>query len=123
MNQMYMKKIYYLRTCDTCRKILRSLPLEGFTFQEIKAEPVTAAQLDELKALAGSYEALFSRRSKKYTAMGLKDQALQERDYRQLLLEEYTFLKRPVVVLEDRIFIGSSGKNVDSMRSALMSRS
>lgn len=98
---------------------MRSLPLEGFTFQEIKTEPVTVEQLEQMKALAGSYEALFSRRSKKYAAMGLKDQALKERDFRQLLLEEYTFLKRPVVVLDDRIFIGSSAKSVESLKNAL----
>lgn len=119
-NQMYMKKIYYLKTCDTCRKIMRSLPLQDFTFQEIKTEPVTAAQLEQMKALSGSYEALFSRRSKKYTAMDLKDQDLQEQDFRQLLLEEYTFLKRPVVILDDQIFIGSADKNMDSLKKALM---
>ena len=115
-----MKKIYYLKTCDTCRKIMKSLSLEGFAFQEIKTEPLSPAQLEQMKELSGSYEALFSKRSKKYAAMGLKDQNLLEADFRQLLLDEYTFLKRPVVLLDGQIFIGSSKRTVDSLKNALL---
>ena len=67
--------------------------------QDIKFEKITADQLDELKELAGSYEALFSRRAIKYKEMGLKDKTLDEGGYRKLILEEYTFLKRPVIIV------------------------
>ena len=110
-----MKKIYYLKTCDTCKRILKQIPLEGFILQEIKSEPVRVEQLEEMKRLAGSYESVFSRRAKKYKSMGLKDQVLTEMDYRQLILDEYTFLKRPVIILNDQIFIGSSKKTVDDL--------
>ncbi len=110
-----MKKIYYLKTCDTCKRILKTIPLNGFTLQEIKSEPINIKQLEEMKDLAGSYESLFSRRAKKYKAMDLKNQSLTEIDYKQLILEEYTFLKRPVIIVNDKIFIGSSKKTVDSM--------
>ena len=110
-----MKKIYYLKTCDTCRKILRSIPVNDFTLQEIKSEPITVQQLEEMKGLSGSYEALFSKRAKKYTAMGLKNENLKELDFKQLLLQEYTFLQRPVIIFEDKIFIGNSKKNVESL--------
>jgi arsenate reductase len=110
-----MKKIYYLKTCDTCRKILRSIPVNEFTLQEIKSEPITVQQLEEMKGLSGSYEALFSKRAKKYTAMGLKNENLKELDFKQLLLQEYTFLQRPVIIFEDKIFIGNSKKNIESL--------
>ncbi len=110
-----MKKIYYLKTCDTCKRILKQIHLEGFILQEIKSEPVRVEQLEEMKRLSGSYESLFSRRAKKYKAMGLKDQVLTEMDYKQLILDEYTFLKRPVIILNDQIFIGSSKKTVDDL--------
>ncbi len=110
-----MKKIYYLKTCDTCKRILKQLPLDGFELQEIKTQPITVKQLEEMQALAGNYEALFSRRSKKYAAMDLKNQELSEQDYKQLILDEYTFLKRPVVLIEQQIFIGNSKKNVDAL--------
>lgn len=111
-----MKKIYFLKTCDTCKRIIKSISSEGFTFQEIKAESLTIDQLDELKRLSGSYEALFSRRAKKYKAMGLKDQVLTELDYKQLILSDYTFLKRPVIIDGDHIFIGSDKKNLSALK-------
>jgi arsenate reductase len=62
--------------------------------------------------LAGSYEAMFSRRALKYKELGLKDKPLTEKDYRKLILQEYTFLKRPVVINDKKIFIGSEKKTV-----------
>jgi arsenate reductase len=103
-----MKKVYFLSTCSTCRKIIKEAKLEnkGFVFQNIKTDQITAAQLDEMKKRIGSYEALFSRRSMKYKSMGLKDKELAEKDYRNLILQDYTFLKRPVVISGKKIFVG-----------------
>ena len=114
-----MKKIYFLKTCDTCTRILNSINLEGFTIQEIKTEPITVEQLEEMQALSGSYEALFSRRAKKYKQMDLKNQELSEKDIRQLILDEYTFLKRPVIIVDSEIFIGNSKKNVEALMKKL----
>lgn len=83
---------------------------EEFIQQDIKKEKITPAQLDEMQKLAGSYEALFSRVSRKYKALGLKDVSLTEEDYRNYILEEYTFLKRPVFLIDGAIFIGNSKK-------------
>ena len=115
----FMKKIFYLKTCDTCKRILKSFPTEGFRFQEIKTEPITEEQIRELKELAGSYEALFSRRAKKYKEMGLKEVSLQESDYKHYILSDYTFLQRPVIVVDDHIFIGSGKKNLEALKDYL----
>ncbi len=106
---LHMKKIYTLSTCSTSKRIIKEQELEkkGYIFQDIKTEKITPAQLDEMKALAGSYEALFSRRAQKYKSMGLKDKKLTETDYRRLILEEYTFLKRPVIINGQQISAGS----------------
>ena len=111
-----MKKIYFLKTCDTCKRILKSIPVEGFLFQEIKAQPITNQQLDELREMSGSYASLFSKRAKKYKAMGLKDQNISEKDYKQLILSDYTFLKRPVIVDGNQLFIGSDKKNLTALK-------
>lgn len=87
--------------------------------QDIKTEKITPAQLDEMKEKTGSYESLFSRRAMKYKEMGLKDKPLTEKDYRQLILDEYTFLKRPVVFVNDKIFVGSEKKSVEALKSTL----
>jgi arsenate reductase len=117
-----MKKIYYLSTCSTCNRILGEIQAEkkGFELQDIKTEKITPAQLDELKEKAGSYEALFSRRAIKYKEMGLKDKPLAEKDYRRLILEEYTFLKRPVALTGGKIFVGSDAKTVEGLKEALI---
>ena len=116
-----MKKVYYLSTCDTCRSIIKRLGgLEGFVWQDIKTEAITPVQLKEMKALAGTYEALFSRRAIKYKEMGLKDQVLKEADYKRLILQEYTFLKRPVLISGDKIFVGNDEKTVAAAEKAIL---
>ena len=116
-----MNKIYHLSSCSTCQRILKETQAnkKGVVLQDIKGEKISAAQLDEMKQKAGSYEALFSRRAIKYKEMGLKDQLLTEADYRRLILEEYTFLKRPVALVGNRIFIGSEKKAVEGLKEAL----
>ena len=94
-----MKKVYYLKTCNTCLRILKELNLSSeFILQDIKNEEITAKQVEEMKVLAGSFEALFSKRAKLYKEMDLKNQNLTERDYKNYILEHYTFLSRPVIV-------------------------
>lgn len=115
-----MKKIYHLESCSTCQRILKELaPLDEVTLQEIKSQPITSAQLDQMKALAGSYEALFSRRAMLFRQRGLHEKQLADEDYKQLILDHYTFLKRPVVQLDDQIFIGNSKKVVQAAKEAL----
>ena len=116
---MNMRKIYHLATCGTCQRILGEIPkLKSFELQDIKTEPITAAQLDEMKKLAGSYEALFSRVALKYRSMGLNKMTLTEKDYRKYILQEYTFLKRPVMIVGKEIFIGNAPKVTAAMVEA-----
>lgn len=84
--------------------------------QDIKFEKITPGQLEEMKKMSGSYESLFSRRAIKYRELGLKDRKLGEDDYRNFILEEYTFLKRPVVIVNDKIFVGSEKKTVAALK-------
>ena len=117
-----MKKIYHLGNCTTCQAIIKNTGIDkkGFVMQDIKFEKITPTQLDELKVMAGSYESLFSRRAMKYKELGLKDKKLEEKDYRKYILEEYTFLKRPVVIIKNKIFIGSEKKTVEALTEAVI---
>ncbi|MCK0157414.1 hypothetical protein MWU65_09515 [Cellulophaga sp. F20128] len=106
-----MKKIYYLSTCDTCKRILKELaPLDDFLLQDIKTELMTKSQIEEMYNLAGSYEALFSKRARLYKERNLGAKEVTEADFKALLLEHYTFLKRPVIIVDTTIFIGNSKK-------------
>ncbi|MBU2940941.1 hypothetical protein KO494_15430 [Lacinutrix sp. C3R15] len=115
-----MKKVYYLKTCSTCIRILKELNLSSeFILQDIKKEEITVQQLEQMKGLAGSYEALFSKSSKLYKEMDLKNQNLTEKDYKHYILEHYTFLSRPVFIIDNAIFIGNSKANVEAVKKVL----
>ena len=115
-----MRKIWYLSSCSTCQRIIKELGgLEDFEHQNIKEENISAHDLDWLKRKTGSYEALFSRRSMKYRAWGLHEKTLTEMDYRDLILKEYTFLKRPVIVIGEEVFVGNAKKEVEGAKAML----
>lgn len=114
-----MKKVYFLQTCDTCRRILKEVNLDGFEQQEIKSNPITAAQLDELYSFTQSYEALFNKRARKAKELGLKNREVADEEFRQWIMDEYTFLKRPVFIVEDEIFVGNSKKVIERLKQKL----
>ena len=102
-----MKRIYQLNSCDNCRKLLKAFSeASDYEIIDIKSQGIEAEDLDFMKELAGSYEALFSKRAIKYKTLGLKDKQLDEQEMRQFILDEYTFLKRPVRVDGNVITIG-----------------
>jgi arsenate reductase len=108
-----MNKIYYLASCDTCRKIIKTLPKgNDLVFRDIKQNPITEKELEEMYQLSGSYEALFSKKAVLYKSMDLKNKTLTETDYKKLILEHYTFLSRPVFVINGGVYIGNSQQNM-----------
>lgn len=92
---------------------------ETWEKQNIKTDNLTTEQLDEIYAQTGSYEAIFSKKAMKYKSMGLKEIIKKDEDYRQYILDEYTFLSRPVIQIDDKFFIGNSKKNVEAIIAAL----
>jgi len=102
-----MKRLYYLSTCDTCRRLMKEFSaINEFELIDIKTNNIDAKTLYFLKEKAGSYEALFSKRAIKYKSLGLKDKSLKDEDFRQLILDEYTFLKRPVLIDGGKVVVG-----------------
>lgn len=114
-----MNKIYYLASCDTCRKIIKSLPENNLVFQDIRQNPITESELEEMYKLSGSYEALFSKKAQLYKSMDLKNKNLGESDFKKYILEHYTFLSRPVFIIDEKIYIGNSQKNITEVIKAL----
>ncbi len=115
-----MKKIYYLSTCNTCMRIIDELNLpSGFQLQDIKTDAISAAQIEAMRDLTDSYESLFSKRARLYKELDLKDKLLSEDEYKSYILEHYTFLKRPVIVFNNQIFIGNSKKTIEVAKLAI----
>ncbi|MDA9804263.1 hypothetical protein OAP72_00955 [Flavobacteriaceae bacterium] len=104
-----MKKIYYLSTCDSNKRILKELNLsKEFVKQEIKENPVNEKELEKLYTYIDKYENLVNKRSRLFTTRKLGHKSLTEMDFKNLILEHYTFLKRPILINDDQIFIGNS---------------
>lgn len=114
-----MRKVYFLQTCDTCKRILKQVNIDKFEKQEIKSNNITVNQLEQMRKLTDSYESLFNKRAKLYKERDLKNRNITEVEYRNFILEEYTFLKRPVFVVENKIFIGNSKKVIEALKEKL----
>jgi arsenate reductase len=115
-----VRKIYYLSTCSTCSRIIKDLGgLKGFEFQDIKEKNIEAQVLDKLAKKTGSYESLFSKRALKYKQLGLDKKKLSEKEFRQHILDEYTFLKRPVLLIDDEIFVGNAPSEIKRAKDYL----
>jgi arsenate reductase len=115
-----MNKIYYLSSCDTCRKIIKSLPENNnLVFHDIKQNPISEAELEEMYQLSGSYEVLFSKKAQLYKSMDLKNKSLTETDFKKYILEHYTFLSRPIFIINNEIFIGNNQQNILRVMKAL----
>lgn len=120
-----MKKIFTLSTCDTSKKILKNSGVLDSEFEiiDIKKRKISEAELEEIKDLVGAYEDLFSRRSQKYKSLNLKDVKLNEEDFKKYILQEYTFLKRPVIVDGSHVFVGNSKRNVEMLNQYILQKS
>ena len=117
-----MKKVYFLKTCSTCKRIMSEFDLTDFEQREIKSKAVSEEELQEMYALSNSYEALFSKKSTQIKERNIEVKSLQEEDFKKLILEDYRFLKRPVFIMNQEIFIGSDKKNIELLREKLKSK-
>lgn len=110
-----MQKVFYLKTCGTCTKILKQFDLSDWELREIKSEPITKEELTQMFAKTQSYEALFSRRSTQIKARNIDVKSLKEDDFKNLIFDHYSFLKRPVFLTDKEIFVGNEKKNLENL--------
>ncbi len=89
--------------------------LDTFEQQNIKEQPINSKDLDAIREKTSSYEELFNKRARKFQGSELKNKSLKDEDFRTLILEEYTFLKRPVIIFNEHIFVGNSPTVVKNM--------
>jgi len=111
-----MKRVYFLSSCSTCARIMDQVPdLESWEQIDIKESNILSKDLDLIARQSGGYEAVFSKRARKYRGEGHHEKNLSEKDFRQLILKEYTFLKRPVWIDGSTVFVGNSKKVVNDL--------
>lgn len=112
-----MKKVFYLKTCSTCKKIMSEFDLSDWQLRELKSENVSEKELQEMYEITQSYEALFSKKSTQIKARGIDVKSLKEEDFKKLIVEHYSFLKRPVFITDTRIFVGNEKSNLEALRA------
>ena len=112
-----MKKVLYLSTCNTCKRILSEVNTDGFELQDTKTQPASEEDIEFLRQHVNSYEDLINRRAQLWQKRGLKNQDLSEDDFKNLLLEHYSFIKRPIFIDDDKVFIGNSKKVVEALKA------
>lgn len=117
-----MKKVYFLKTCDTCKRIMKEIGIDSsFDVQNIKESPITEEQLEELYKRTANYETLFNKQSRFYKSENLKSRQLSEVEIRNYILQEYTLLKRPIFLFQDAVFIGNTKNNIAALKEYLAS--
>ena len=115
-----MKVVFYLKSCNTCTRIIKEIKLDSsFVFREIKSNPLTLKEIEMIHDLSKNYESIFNKGAKLFTEKKLKDVTLTELEYKNYILENYTFLKRPVIITDQKIFIGNSKKNILELKKHL----
>jgi len=115
-----MKHVFYLDSCSSCRRIIRDVnPGDDFVLQNLKQTPISESQVDFLASATGSYESLFNKQARKYREMELFKRELSESEYKSLLLQEYTFLKRPIFVLDSNVFVCKNKDTINNLKSRL----
>ncbi len=108
---------YWLSNCSTCQKAKRFLERHGVSFtriRDIKDEPLSREEIEKLAKMLGGAENLFSRRAVKYREMKLNERELSAVEMLDLMASEYTFLKRPILVIDDRAIAGFFEKTFES---------
>ena len=113
MEDLIMGYFFYMSNCSSCKRILNELSLPNdVDLIDIKKEPITPLQLQELYQLIGSYENLINKRAQLFKKQNIDPQNLSESIAKDLLLDHYTFLKRPVLVYREKIFVGNRKSEV-----------
>ena len=109
-----MNKLYYLSSCSTCKRIINQWSLtKAIDLIDVKKTPLNEKNLKELYEFTNCYETLFNKRAQMLKKLNLNINLLDENDFKKLLLTHYSFLKRPVLLINSKIFIGNSKKNID----------
>lgn len=102
-----MMRFYGLKTCDTCRKALKSLG-DGVTVVDVRADGVPPDQLVRFHATFG--DKIVNRASATWRGLSDSERAL---DPLALLAAHPTLMKRPVIEADGRLYLGW-GKDVQA---------
>ncbi|MCV6546214.1 MAG: arsenate reductase [Cohaesibacter sp.] len=109
--------IYGIKTCDTCRKALKSFDAAGKShhFVDFRVDGLSEGDLDRWLAAVG-WEILLNRRSTSWRALSEDEKAHPDQDKaRALMLANPTLIKRPVFDDGKRVIVGFGKKEQSAL--------
>ena len=80
---------------------------------DIKYNPVTPDQIEQIYSLTRSYSFLINKRAKLFKERNINPNNLSEENAKKLLDDHYTFLKRPILIYNGKIFVGNSNQVIE----------
>lgn len=104
--------VYGISNCDTVRKARKWLEQENIPhdFQDVRATPLSPELLANWAQVVG-WQTLFNKRSTSYRALSDEQkQNLDEASALELILQQPTLMKRPVLVNGEQIIVGFNAK-------------
>ena len=108
-----MNKIYYLSTCSNCKKIINSWKLnKSIKLIDVKKNPINSKGLEEVYLISKNYEDIFNKRALLFREVKKETKNITENTYKELILNHYSFLKRPILIIGNKLFIGNSKETV-----------
>lgn len=110
--------LYWLPHCSTCQKaatFLKARKDVEIEYRDIKANPLSPAEVRDLADLAGGPNEIFSRRARLYQSMGLANRNLTDDEILDLIAHEYTFVKRPLLKIGRKVVSGFASENYDKV--------
>ncbi len=102
-------KLYWMPNCSTCQKAASWLERRGVKvteFRDIKENSLSRVEVEELVKMLGGPGELFSKRAVKYREMKLNEREVLLAEMMELMTDEYTFLKRPIMVIDGKAVAG-----------------
>lgn len=102
-----MLHVIGIKNCDTIKKTKKWLEEKEveFEFIDVKKEPLTKDELNELKDKVG-LDVLINRRGTTWRKLGLANQDLSDDELVDALVENQSMIKRPVLLKEEGVLVG-----------------
>lgn len=115
---MQLTKVYYLGTCDTCKRIFRDLELDKSSkeFIDLKKQmPEKDEILDWFDKSELAPVDFVNKRSRQLKGKNKDYNEMNKDEIADLLLSHYSIIARPVFIFEDDVIAGNSKKSIEKV--------
>lgn len=114
-----MELIYYPK-CSTCQKALKHLQSKGYSFKQrhiVEKTPTKQEILKWIEVYGQGIKPFFNTSGLVYRELGLKDKinSLNDIQAAELLASHGMLIKRPLLIMDDKIIIGYKKEIYDAL--------